>query len=221
MKQSQITYESGGKTIRLDCFLPDNCTQRLPTVIGLYGFGGNSSSMGNSSGELADRGFAVYVLHFFDRTGRVEAEKSAIVMNFPLWMKTLWDGVSCVEKQSNVDPQRIGLVGFSLGGYLAMCGSSIDPRIKAVVEFFGGFPKEMRLFMRRLCPTLILHGENDNIIPVSEAYYLQKLLDDKGIPHEIKIYPDAGHGFEGDALHDARVRSLAFLRKYLANGVPR
>jgi len=215
MQQSQITYESGGKTIRLDCFLPDNCTQRLPTVIGLYGFGGDGSSMGYSSGELADRGFAVYVLHFFDRTGRVEAEKSAIMMNFPLWMKTLWDGVSCVEQQPNVDPQKIGLVGFSLGGYLAMCGSSIDPRIKAVVEFFGGFPKEMRLFMRRLCPTLILHGANDFIIPVSEAQYLQKLLEDKNIPHEIKVYPDTGHGFEGEILKDAKIRTLGFLQKYL------
>ena len=112
MVQSQISFESGGKTIRLDCFLPDNCTQRLPTVIALYGFGGDTSSMGDSSGQLADQGFAVYVLHFFDRTGRVEAEKSAIVMNFPLWMKTLWDGVSCVEQQAYVDTQRIGLVGF-------------------------------------------------------------------------------------------------------------
>jgi len=215
MVQSQISFESGGKTIRLDCFLPDNCTQRLPTVIALYGFGGDTSSMGDSSGQLADQGFAVYVLHFFDRTGRVEAEKSAIVMNFPVWMKTLWDGVSCVEQQAYVDPQRIGLVGFSLVGYLAMCGSSIDPRIKAVVEFFGGFPKEMRLFMRRLCPTLILHGENDTIIPISEAHYLQKLLEDKKIPHEIKVYPGTGHGFDGEVWQDARIRSLAFLQKYL------
>jgi carboxymethylenebutenolidase len=96
-----------------------------------------------------------------------------------------------------------------------MCGSSIDPRIKAVVEFFGGFPKEMRLFMRRLCPTLILHGESDSIIPISEAHYLQKLLEDKKIPHEIKVYPGAGHGFDGEVWQDARIRSLAFLQKYL------
>ncbi len=220
MEQSQISFESGGKTIRLDCFLPDNCSQRLPAVIGLYGFGGDISSMGDSSAQLADQGFAVYVLHFFDRTGRVEAEKSAIMMNFPLWMKTLWDAISYIEQQPQVDPQRIGLVGFSLGGYLAMCGSSIDPRVKAVVEFFGGFPKEMRLFMRRLCPTLILHGENDTIIPVSEAHYLKEILERKNIPHEIQIYPGAGHGFEGETLKDARLRTLAFLRKYLvaANG---
>ena len=58
--------------------------------------------------------------------------------------------------------------------------------------------------MRRLCPTLILHGEDDAIIPVSEAHYLQKMLEDKKIPHEIKIYPGAGHGFDGEVWKDAR-----------------
>ncbi len=215
MIQSQVCFESGGKTIRLDCFLPDDSSQHLPTVIGLYGFGADSSSMADSSTQLADQGFAVYVLHYFDRTGQVEAEKSALVMNFPFWMKTLWDAVSFVEQQSSVDPQRIGLVGFSLGGYLAVCGSAIDPRIKAVVEFFGGLPKEMKLFMRRLCPTLILHGADDAVIPVSEAHHLQKVLARKNIPHEVQIYPGVGHGFDGEVWKDARVRTLAFLQKYL------
>jgi len=173
--------------------------------------------MADPAAQLADQGFAVHLLHYFDRTGPVKEEKSAIVMNFPLWMKTLWDATSFIEQQPNVDPQRIGLIGFSLGGYLAMCGSSIDPRIKTVVEFFGGFPKEMKLFMRRLCPTLVLHGGNDAIIPVSEAHYLQKMLEDRKIPHEIKIYPGVGHGFNGEVWKDARVRTLAFLQKYLVS----
>ncbi len=174
--------------------------------------------MAEPAGQLADQGFAVYVLHYFDRTGPVEAEKSALVLNFPIWMKTLWDAVSLVEQQASADPQRIGLIGFSLGGYLAVCGSAIDPRIKAVVEFFGGLPKEMKLFMRRLCPTLILHGEDDAIIPVSEAHHLQEVLERRNIPHEVKIYPGVGHGFDGEIWKDARFRTLAFLQKYLAAG---
>jgi carboxymethylenebutenolidase len=216
MIQSQLSFESGGKSIRLDCFLPENSEAKLPTVIGLYGFGGGHISMSEPAGQLAEQGFAVYVLHYFDRTGQVEPEKSALVMNFPVWMKTLWDAVSVVEQQPSVDPQRIGLVGFSLGGYLAVCGSAIDPRIKAVVEFFGGLPKEMKLFMRRLCPTLILHGKDDTIIPVAEAYYLKEALEKKNVPYEIQIYPGVGHGFEGETWKDARSRTLAFLQKYLS-----
>ena len=220
MLQSQTSFESGGKSIRLDCYLPEDPGAKLPTVIGLYGFGGGHISMSDPASQLAERGFAVYVLHYFDRTGQVEPEKSALVMNFPIWMKTLWDAVSFVEQQPSVDPQRIGLVGFSLGGYLAVCGSAIDPRIKAVVEFFGGLPKEMKLFMRRLCPTLILHGEGDAVIPVSEAYYLRDALEKKKVPYEIKIYPGIGHGFEGEAWNDARSRALMFLQKQLsANGL--
>ncbi len=220
MIQSQTSFESGGKPIRLDCFLPSTDSLRFPTVIGLYGFGGGSFSMAEPAAQLAEQGFAVYLLHYFDRTGVVAQEKSAIVMNFPVWMKTLWDAISFVEQQPQVDRERIGLVGFSLGGYLAVCGAAIDPRVKAVVEFFGGMPKEMKLFVRRLCPMLILHGEDDAIIPVSEAHHLQEVLAKKNVAHEVKIYPGAGHGFDGEIWKDARVRSLAFLKKYLANSDP-
>jgi len=166
---------------------------------------------------LAAQGFAVYLLHYFDRTGTESVDKATIFRNFPLWMKTLWDAISFVETQPQVDRERIALLGFSLGAYLSLATSAIDPRVKAVVEFFGGMPKEMHLFMRRLCPVLILHGEVDRTIPVEEAYQLQKLLEKKGIPYEIKIYPGAGHGFVDETIwRDAGLRSLCFLQKYLA-----
>ena len=216
MTQSQISFETGGKDIRLDCYLPEG-TNKFPTVIALYGSGGDHLSMSGPASQLAGQGFAVYVLHYFDRSGVVEIEKSALVRHFPVWMKTLWDAVSFVEQQAAVEPSRIGLIGFSLGGYLAVCGAAIDPRIKVVVEFFGGFPKEMKWFMRRLCPMLILHGESDPIIPLSEAYYLEEILQSKNIPYEMQIYPGAGHGFDGATWADAKVRSLRFLRKYLGD----
>ena len=164
---------------------------------------------------LASEGFAVYLLHYFDRTGTQYADKQIIFRNFPLWMKTLWDAISFVEKQPQVDASRIALLGFSLGAYLSLSTSAIDPRIKIVVEFFGGMPKEMKLFMRRLCPVLILHGEEDATVPVEEAYNLQNLLEKKKIPYEIKIYPAVGHGFETETWKDAGPRALQFLQKHL------
>jgi carboxymethylenebutenolidase len=128
----------------------------------------------------------------------------------------VWDAISHIDQLPSVDAQRIGLLGFSLGAYLALSVASVDPRVKAVVEFFGGFPKEMKFFMRRLCPVLILHGEADATVPVQEAYDLQALLEKKGMPYEIMIYPGAGHGFANDVWRDAGKRSLHFLRKFLA-----
>ena len=213
--QAPLIFESGGKTIRLDGYLPDNRSGPLPAVIALYGAGGNVAGMEGYAAVLASKGFAVYLLHYFDRTDTQFADKQIIFRNFPLWMKTLWDAISFVEKQPQVDVGRIALLGFSLGAYLSLSTSAIDPRVRIVVEFFGGMPKEMKLFMRRLCPVLILHGEDDPTVPVEEAYNLQKLLERKEIPYEIKIYPGVGHGFDAETWKDAGQRSLEFLQKHL------
>jgi len=214
--QSQVVFQSGGKPIRLDAYLPETLDGPLPAVIALHGSGGNISGMERYASMLAAEGFAVYLLHYFDRTGTESADLQSVKRNFPLWMKTLWDTISFVETQPQVDRERIALLGFSLGAYLSLANSAIDPRVKAVVEFFGGMPKETKLFMSRLCPVLILHGEADPTVPVGEAYQLQKLLEKKGIAYEIKIYPGAGHGFESEIWSDAGLRSLQFLQKYLA-----
>jgi dienelactone hydrolase len=215
--QAETTFQSGGKPIRLDSFLPNGGGLRFPAVISLHGSGGGHATMSEPAGLLASHGFAVYVLHYFDRTGTAYADKQTIFSKFPVWMKTLWDAISHVEKQAAVDPERIGLLGFSLGAYLSLADATIDKRIKAVVDYFGGLPKEMKIFMRRLCPVLILHGEADPTVPVEEAYHLQQVLEKKGIPYEMQIYPGAGHGFTGEIWRDAGLRTLAFLNKYLAD----
>ena len=88
---SQVAFLSGGKNIHLDCFLPSSNGQPFPAVIALHGSGGGHASMSQPATMLASQGFAVYVLHYFDRTGTINAEKQKLFRNFPLWMKTLWD----------------------------------------------------------------------------------------------------------------------------------
>lgn len=221
VSQSQLTFQSGGKDIRLDCFVPESDSQRFPAVIGLHGSGGGYASMAEPANMLARQGFAVYVLHYFDRTGdeRVD-DKPTILRHSPAWLKTIWDAMNLVEKQPHVDPKRIGLLGFSLGAYLALTIAAFDSRVQAVVEFFGGFPSEIKLFMRRLCPVLILHGDADQTVPVQEAYDLKEILEKKKMPYEMQIYPGAGHGFTGDTWQDASFRTLDFLKRYLESLAP-
>ena len=216
---SSIAFESGGREITCDAFVPTIANgERYPAVIGLHGSAGGHATMADPAALLAAQGFAVYVVHYFDRTATTGvADKQTAVRNFPVWGKTVWDSISHIAQRPGVDSQRIGLLGFSLGAYLALSVSAVDSRVKAVVEFFGGMPREMKLFIRRLCPTLILHGEIDPTVPVAEAYHLQQLLEKTSTPYEMQIYPGAGHGFSGETWQDAKVRTLAFLQKYLLN----
>jgi carboxymethylenebutenolidase len=212
---SRSTFISGGRTIAYDAFLPAN-GGLSPIILSLYGSGGDHVGMAAPATLFAEHGFAVYVLHYFDRTEHIEvSDKPTILRHFPAWGKTVWDAISHVEQQPQVDPKRIGLLGFSLGAYLALSEAAVDPRVQAVVEFYGGLPKEMKFFMRRLCPTLILHGEADATIPVQEAYDLRDLLEKKQIPYEMQIYPGIGHGFPEATWQDARERTINFFRKYL------
>ncbi len=172
--------------------------------------------MAEPARQLAAEGIAVYVLHYFDRTGTIHADsKSSILRNSPFWLKTLWDCVTFVSSQANTNSQKIGLIGFSLGAYLSLSMAAFDTRIRAVVEFFGGLPKEVKPFARRYCPVLILHGEADQTVPVQEAYDLQQILERNHVPYEMKIYPRVGHGFSGDVWQDANNRTLSFLGEYL------
>ncbi|MGH9500525.1 MAG: dienelactone hydrolase family protein [Terriglobales bacterium] len=113
VSQSALVFESGGKDVRLDCFLPPIEGRRFPAIIGLHGSGGGHASMADPAALLAAQGYAVYVLHYFERTGTTQIDGlQTIARNFPAWMKTLWDAVSFVARQPSVDPERIGLLGF-------------------------------------------------------------------------------------------------------------
>ena len=79
ISQSQIVFESGGKQIRVDCFFPAENGRRFPAVIGLHGSGGGHLSMAEPASLLAEQGFAVYVLHYFDRTGTTYVDGLATI----------------------------------------------------------------------------------------------------------------------------------------------
>jgi carboxymethylenebutenolidase len=211
---ASTAFESGGRSITVQEFLP--ATQgSYPAVIALHGSGGIREGWSEQPSRLlAGQGYSVFLVHYFERTGTVGADRETTHRHFPDWMRTIGDAITFAGRSPAVDANRIGLLGFSLGAYLALSVASVDPRVKAVVEFFGGMPEELHGFTR-MAPVLILHGEQDRVVPVSEALRLKQLLDRAEVPCEMKIYPGAGHGFSGLEFLDAGKRTWQFLRKHL------
>ena len=71
VSQSRGSFDSGGQIIGYDAFIPETGNgSRFPAVIGLHGSAGGHATMIDPAAMLAAQGFAVYVLHYFDRTGR-------------------------------------------------------------------------------------------------------------------------------------------------------
>ncbi len=217
IRETKGAFESQGKTIAVEKFEPSS-SGRHPTILILHGAGGmeiGGPEFREFARELARRGYVAHIVHYFDQTGDVRADAQAIGRSFSTWMITIGDALTSAAKQENVDPGRLGLLGFSLGSYLSLSVASHDRRVSAVVEYFGGLPDLFTWNLKRFPPTLILHGDADDVVPVAEARKLEKLFGEKKFPFEIRVYPGQGHRFHGDDDKDAFQRSLRFFEKHL------
>ncbi|CAK7224786.1 hypothetical protein SEUCBS140593_005687 [Sporothrix eucalyptigena] len=68
----------------------------------------------------------------------------------------------------------------------------------------------------RIPPMLMLHGERDDRVPISQAWGFQRALDDAGLPFTFVIYPREGHVLrERKHIEDMSERILTFIRKHL------
>jgi carboxymethylenebutenolidase len=208
------TFISDGKTIRLDHYPPSH-PGSSPAVILIHGSGGPLHGLDPFAGRAADFGLHVFVLHYFERTNHNWVAPNQIETHFLVWLETLKDAVGFVASQPGVDAERIGLLGFSLGAYLALALATQDSRIAAVAELFGGLPEQFTGAAGNLPPVLILHGAQDTTVPVEQAYELERILQWHKIPCRIKIYPDQGHVFRGLAQLDAMGQVAQFFRLYL------
>src|ERR1700746_3184382 len=193
-----------------------------PAIMLVHGAGGPQGEWRKNGmlEALTAAGYSVFVPHYFE-VGEWDRSRSAELL--PKYIEALQNVRRTIADASDLDKQKgIGLVGFSLGAYLvlglatdAYSQPSSDLEIKAVVEFFGGMPEFAATHMTTMPPVLILHGAKDDTVPVSNAYELDKLLSEKKVSHEVKIYPDQGHGFNGASLKDSRERTVEFLKQYL------
>lgn len=185
-----------------------------PAVLVLHGSGG-ASDFPEDVCELANRGYITLAPHYFESTGTSWADLDSIRRHGLTWGQTLLDAVEFATRLPNVDSQSIGLLGFSLGGYLAIAVASHDRRIKCVAEFFGGVPERFLPSIEHLPPALILHGQDDEIVPVRHAVELKQLCEKKGFYFEMELYPGAGHNFSGAFMRTAMERAIVFLDQRL------
>lgn len=211
LSESELTITDGGREMTVERFQPERVGP-APAVVLLHGADGlqyRGPAYRAMARHLALRGMRVYLPHYFERAGTPGRASFSRPMDFLGWM----DAVT--ETLAAAGPGPLGLIGVSLGGYLALAVAGRDGRAGAVVVVCGGLPAILVGGFTRMPPVLVLHGADDRVVPVSEARALEAWLTERGTPHEVVVYPGEGHNLSGPAADDALRRATAFLQKHL------
>jgi carboxymethylenebutenolidase len=105
--------------------------------------------------------------------------------------------------------QKVGCVGFCMGGQLALFAASQNPAIGACVDFYGIHPNVQPDLSCLEAPVLGFFGEEDTFVTPDAARALEKQIKDLGKRAEFSIFPKAGHAFFNDSRKDVYNENLA------------
>ncbi len=214
-----VTYGSGAASIRMDA-LEAAGPEKKPALLLLHGSGGAVSYwLGRFAPAIRQFGMGVYAPHYFDKTGTERASAATILdgRHFPAWLAAIDDAMSYLAGRPTVDADRIGVLGVSLGGYLAVALAAGNRRIRAAVELSGGLPPgSAGQLSPSMAPVLVLHGDRDTVVPVSEAFRLRDALVEHRVPHQIEIFPGETHWFSPAAQPRLLLSCADFLSRHLS-----
>lgn len=222
-----ITLTGGSLPITVEMHEPKGTPKGL--VLLAYGSDGLTDDLSGPwksmirgyAASLADQGFTAAIPDYLatTRTPPGPAVFDAIAQNRSAWVTALGDAVDQLMTRSGVGPRHVGLLGFSLGGHVAL---HLRAKAALLVEFFAptfdgiGPPGA-------LTHAQIHHGEADRTpgTGFENAAAVQSLLKQEGTATELFGYPGAGHGFIGadrfnqDARDLSKARTLAFFQARL------
>lgn len=216
-------------------------TAPAPAVVLLTAIAGINPYMERVAGQLAEHGFTTLVLDYYARSGQVpdlsspEKIMAAVgALSDPQTLGDLQDAVHYLAELETVNPERVAVLGFCVGGTYALMATSRVDGLRATAAFYGVLSYAKLSENKPLSPLdaveasrvpLLAHyGDEDHLVPVTDVEALRERT--RGAPAEVYLYPGAGHAFHEDFRPDiyrpvaarlAWTRTLAHLDWHLGS----
>ena len=198
----------------------------FPAIVVIHEIFGLNENIKDIARRFADEGYAALAVDLFVGRNRV-------VCMFRLFgqlqfnplnnssIDNLQAALSYLGQQPEVDEERLGAIGFCMGGGFASAWACKDNRLKAIAPYYGVSPRPIEA-IQRSCPVVGSYPTGD--FTTSHGHKIEDALETYNIPHDIKFYQGARHSFFNDkgptynaaAAQDSWGRVLAFFQQYVA-----
>lgn len=204
-------------------------TAKRPGVLLLHGARGveiQPRAYERYANALADAGIDAHLVRYYSTVdeqalAQASTREARLAHNdrrFVAWAERVSSVVTAVLARAD-STGRVGLLGFSLGGFIAATTAARDERIAALAVLYGGMPDAIAPGVKHMPPLLALHGDADRNVPFAKGEALVRLAKAVGAPAEFVTYPGKPHGFDfadnDPAAADALGRVVEFFRERL------
>jgi carboxymethylenebutenolidase len=197
----------------------------FPGMIVIHEIFGLNDNIRQISQEFAQQGYAALAVDLFSNRNRALCMMQIFhgMLFRPLDNSMLDDlnsAFNFLKQEQSVDANRIGAVGFCMGGAYALQMAITARGMKAASVFYGANPKPLDA-VAQACPIMGSYPDKD--FTTKAAHELEASLVNYNIPHDIKIYENTQHSFysqqrtpfEVEASKDAWQRMLKFFGEHL------
>ncbi len=226
MGGQMVEFESNGATAQ--GYLSTAEAGKGPGVIVLQEWWGLVPHIKDVCDRFAREGFTALapdLYHGQQTRSPDEAGKLMMALNIERAEEDLRGAVQYLAAHEAVEGERVGTVGFCLGGVLSLFAASKNAQVGACVVFYGIHPKVEPDLENLRAPVLGLYAERDQFVPPAAARELEARLKGLGKEAEFHVYPGTDHAFfndtrpevyDAEAASDAWRRTLDFFRRRLA-----
>lgn len=202
-----------------------------PGVIVLQEWWGLNNQIREECERFADEGFVALAPDIYRGVATSEpdeAPKLMMALNIEQAAKDMAGAVRHLAGRDDVTSARVGVVGFCMGGGLALwLGTLVPELVGAVVPYYGviPWPAAQPDYRRLTAPVQGHYAEDDDFAGAPAVAALSAQLDSLGKEHQFFLYPGTQHAFtnhhrpevyDPEATALAWARTIAFLRERLS-----
>jgi carboxymethylenebutenolidase len=193
-----VSYKSGDETVQAVLYVPEG-KGPFPGLVVIHEWWGLSDWVKEQASKLADEGYAALAIDLY--RGKVATTPEIaheLMRGLPedRAKRDLHAAVEFLQSQPNVNKNRLGSIGWCMGGGYSLDVALQEPTLAATVINYGHLATDTDSLKAIHASILGLFGAQDQGIPVDDVKKFEAQLKQFGKKVDIVIYPDAGHGFE-------------------------